>query len=169
MAWKNSYYSVVLGGAIHLVDLLLWLSNEIPEEVTAYGNRITSRNTAFRHNDMVVALIRMKSGVIAKVSANFGCCRPHFHSVEVYGHQRTFINRPGSAEIYTTTSKGVKPELMNTPYYDYQKPDLIMSFINCILGKGPPIVTIDDIYRTMATCFAIENAVSSGLPTHVKY
>ena len=169
--WRGAigYYSVVLGGAVHLIDLLLWLADEEPVEVTAYGNKIATRGTAFRHRDMVVALIRMKSGLIAKVTANFGCHRPHFHAVEVFGTKRTFINRPGPAEVFTNTEKGADPELMELPYYDYQKPELIGSFIDWILGSGEPIVSPRDIYRTMATCFAIEESLANGQLTPVTY
>ena len=166
---KIDYYSGVLGGGIHVIDLLLWLTDSEPVEVSAFGNKIASRNTAFRHLDMVAALIRMKSGIIAKITANFGCHRPHFHSIEVYGSKKTFLNRPGPAEVFTSKQKGADPELMDVPYYDYQKPELICSFVDWILDRGEPVVTPRDIYRAMATCFAIEKAVISGNPTPVNY
>lgn len=162
-------YSVMLGGGVHLIDLLLWLSDSEPEEVTGYGNKIASRDTPFRYQDLMVALIKMKSGVIAKVSANFGCFRPHYHAVQVYGSRRTFVNQPGPGEIYRTTEKGSAPGPMETPYYDYQKPDLIGSYVDWILGRGQPIVSPKDVFRTMATCFAIEEAVKSGKPVQVAY
>ncbi len=37
---KLDYYSVVQGGAVHMIDLLLWLTGERPVEVMAYGTAL---------------------------------------------------------------------------------------------------------------------------------
>jgi len=166
---EMDHYSVMLGGGVHVIDLLLWLTDSEPEEVTAFGNKIASRDTAFRYQDMVAALIRMKSGIIAKVTANFGCRRPHYHAVQVYGTKRTFVNHTGPAEVYSSIEKGAEPEPMDVPYYDYQKPELIGSFVDWILDRGEPIVPPQDVFRTMATCFAVEEAAATGKPTPVDY
>ena len=65
--WRGAepaYYSVVLGGAIHLVDLLLWLTGERPvtEVTAAVGNGIATRGTRVRPDDLVVAVLRCPSG-----------------------------------------------------------------------------------------------------------
>ena len=39
-------YSVMLGGGIHLVDLMLWLTGQRPHRVTAAGNRIATTGNA---------------------------------------------------------------------------------------------------------------------------
>lgn len=169
-SWRGEipFYSVVYGGAIHVIDLLLWLTGDEVEEVSAYGNQIASRGTNFRFNDMVVAILKMKSGAIAKVTANFGCQRPHFHAVEVYGTRKVFVNRPGPAEVWESTEKGAEPAQMATTYRDYQKPDLIGSFIDSILGRGEPLVSQSDVFRTMSVCFAIEQAAAQGHPVRVE-
>jgi len=168
--WRGEldYYSVVQGGAVHMIDLLLWLTGEEPEEVTAFGNRISSRESGFRFDDMVAALIKMSSGAIAKVTANFGCRRPHFHGVEIHGTKKMFVNRPSEAEVFSSVEKGVPPDLMDIPYYDYQKPELIGSFLDWILGRAEPIVTPKDVFQTMATCFAVERAVQTGKPEKIE-
>ncbi|MEM7013749.1 MAG: Gfo/Idh/MocA family oxidoreductase, partial [Verrucomicrobiota bacterium] len=169
-SWRGEipFYSVVYGGAVHVIDLLLWLTEDEVVEVSAYGNQIASRQTQFRFNDMVAAILKLKSGAIAKVTANFGCKRPHFHAIEVFGTQKSFVNRPGAAEIWQSSEKGDAPTEMETPYRDYQKPDLICSFIDWILGRSEPLVTPDDVFRTMATCFAVERAAAEGKPIQVE-
>ncbi len=67
---KLDYYSVVHGGAVHMVDLLLWLTGDRIVEVQAYGNRICSRDSAFRFDDMVVACVRFERGMIGKGARN---------------------------------------------------------------------------------------------------
>jgi predicted dehydrogenase len=74
--WRGATpgYSVVLGGAVHLVDLLLWLmAGRTPVEAMAMGNRISSAEARipFAPNDLVVALVRFDDGAVAKISARF--------------------------------------------------------------------------------------------------
>src|SRR5207302_359313 len=42
--WRSGVtnYSVILGGGIHLVDLMLWLTGERPKRASAAGNRIST-------------------------------------------------------------------------------------------------------------------------------
>jgi predicted dehydrogenase len=167
--WRGSlpFYSVVYGGAIHMIDLLMWMTSDEIVEVSAYGNDISSRGTKFHYNDMVVAICKMKSGAIAKVSANFGCQRPHFHALEVHGTEQVFINRPGDAELWDSTERDAVAHEVDTEYRDYKKPYLIHSFLDWIRGVGLPIVSPEDVFRAMSVCFAIEEAVASGKPTRV--
>jgi len=167
--WRGElpYYSVVYAGAVHMVDLIMWLTGDRIDEVSAYGNKIASSGSQFQFNDMVVAVCKMRGGALAKISANFGCRRPHFHALEVHGTKRMFQNRPGAAEVWESTGRDAVAVEVETPYKDYKKPDLIHSFIDWILGAGEPIVCPEDVFQTMFTCFAIEDAVSSGKPVKV--
>ena len=49
--WRSGVdsYSVMLGGGIHLIDLVLWLTGQRPVSVTAAGNRICSGASVFRY------------------------------------------------------------------------------------------------------------------------
>jgi predicted dehydrogenase len=66
--WRGQepYYSIVYGGGVHLVDLILWLNPEDPVvQVTALGNKIVTQGTSFKFNDFSVALLQFSSGRIA--------------------------------------------------------------------------------------------------------
>lgn len=169
--WRGGipFYSVVYGGGVHVIDLIQWVTGDEVVEVSAYGNQFASRDTQFRFNDFVIAIVKWKSGMIGKFTANFGCKRPHFHALEVHGTKKMFINREGSAELWEDTEKGVPPVLVDTPYRDYQKSELIWSFIDQILGKGRAIVQADEIFRLMSICFAIEESVKKGQSITVDY
>ena len=160
--WRGriDFYSVVQGGGVHVLDLLLWLLDDEIVEVASMANKIASRNTDFRFDDTVVSLLKLESGAIAKVSANFGCVIPHFHAVQLFGTKQTFQNHPAAAQVFCSTEKDIPPVAMDIPYRDYQKPDLICSFVDCILGRGVPIVPAADVFRTMAACFTIEESVA---------
>jgi predicted dehydrogenase len=91
--WRGQipFYSVILGGAIHLIDLIVWLSNKKIQYVTAEGNKISTNNTNFKNYDLVSALLKFKDGMIAKVTSNFASVTPHHHILSVYGTKSTFF------------------------------------------------------------------------------
>src|SRR6185312_15632456 len=55
--WRKGVedYSVIQGGGVHLIDLMMWLLDEAPRRVTAAGNRIATRDTEFRYLDFAAA------------------------------------------------------------------------------------------------------------------
>lgn len=159
--WRGDldYYSVVLGGAVHIIDLLLWISGEEVEDVFAYGNRICSSGTKFDFNDCVVALLRFKSGVLAKITANFGCVRPHFHELNLYGTKATFVNALPEAILFESRDPACKPVLIETAYAVKSKGLLLAKFVDAILAGEVAPVTAEEIFSTLAVCFAIEESI----------
>lgn len=169
--WRGQldYYSVVLGGAVHIVDLLLWLTGDRVTEVAAFGTNIASRGSSFKYDDMVVATVRFSSGMVGKVAANFGCVYPHFHNLTLYGTKATFINGLDHAALYTSRDPQVAPEIIRDPYPGTGKGDLIYSFVESIVGGTPAEVSADDIFNAMSVCFAIEKAAQTGSAVAVEY
>jgi predicted dehydrogenase len=162
--WRGSIegYSLVYGGGVHVVDLLLWLTGDTVEEVSAYGNAITSRGSGFQNNDMVVSILKFRSGMVGKVSVNFGCVFPHFHPLSLYGTDATFTHTPARGLLYTSRTRDVHPQKIATPYPGVDKYALIPNFIDAILRRASLLVTADDVFATMAVCFAIEQAHREG-------
>lgn len=165
--WRGTApgYSVVLGGAVHLADLLLWLmEGRAPVEVMAMGNRIASAEAqlSFAPNDMVAALVRFDDGAIAKLGANFGCVRPHFHQLSVYGTLGTFENGPKAGRYWWHRDPAVPSERADLPYPGAGKGDLIPGFVDAILGRAADEIGIAEIISCMAVCLAIERASRSG-------
>ena len=157
-------YSVVLGGAVHLVDLLLWWTGQGVIEVTAKGNGITTRDTKFHQDDFVVAILELADGALAKVSANFGCVRPHYHAVKVFGTKGTFVNGEGDATLYRGQPGDVEPEPVTEAYPGVEKGALIRSFLDAILRGSEPEVTADEALRTIDVCLAIDRSAREGGP-----
>jgi predicted dehydrogenase len=169
--WRGQVelYSVVLGGAIHLIDLLLWLTGDRVVEVHAVGNRIASRNSQFRYNDFVAALLTFRSGLIGKVTANFGCVHPHFHGLALYGTKATFLNGPEEGTLFVDEHGAWARHAMTDPYPGYHKGDLIYSFVESILHGTPAAVTADEVFATMSVALAIEQATRQRGPVMVDY
>ncbi len=167
---KSKNYSVVLGGGVHMVDLLLWLRGEKVVEVFAYGSNLVSREAGFAFNDCVVSNLKFADGTLAKVTCNFACVHPHYHAVSLYGTKATFINGRRQAELFTARGKG--PRKIRIPYRQERQREsasFIDSFVESVVGRGELLVTEQEIFDAMSVCFAIERAVVTGRPMPVKY
>ena len=167
--WRGEidYYSVMLGGGVHMVDLIRWLTSAEVEEVVATGNQVATAGSRFRYPDYVCALLRLNNGMRAKVSANFGCVHPHFHGLSVFGTKATFINDNPNARLIKSRDTKRSEETISTPYPGCDKGALISEFLNEIIGEGSMKVTSDEVFRTMAVCFAVEESLKNGKPVSV--
>lgn len=166
---KIGFYSVVYGGAVHIIDLLLWLSGDFVVEVSAYGNNIASRDSGFEKNDLVVSILQFSNGIIGKVTANFGCVFPHFHGLSVYGKKATFVNGLDDAMLIESCDRSGGTRKISASYPGVHKGDLIYSFVSSILDSSEAVVTAEDVFKAMSVCFAVEKATLGAGPVKVKY
>jgi predicted dehydrogenase len=158
--WRGNrpFYSVVHGGAIHMIDLLMWVLGERPVAVSAFGNAIATAGTQFKFNDCVAALLKFESGATAKVTANFGCVFPHHHNLSVYGTNATFVQDRQGARLYTSRNPNALPAPVEEAYIGPAKGDMLPSFVASILDGAEPDVTAGDVMDAMQVSLAIENA-----------
>lgn len=83
--WRaHKDYSMVLGGGLHMLDLMLWLIPERPKDGFAMGVSTTKVR-----NDTVQALMKLNNGGIARLGVNGGYEGRHFHRVVVHGRDET--------------------------------------------------------------------------------
>jgi predicted dehydrogenase len=169
--WRGGIadYSVMLGGGVHMVDLVMWLTGRKVSEVHAFGSDISSKGTRFKGNDVVIAAVKFDDGSVGKLSANFGCVEPHFHRLTVYGTQATFENGRDVAKLYRSRDPNDTPEELSTPYPAVAKGALIPSFVEAILRNGRPDVDENEVFATMAVCHAIDRSLAQGVPSRVAY
>lgn len=88
---KDKNYSVVLGGGVHLIDLMISFFNQLPLSVSSFSNKFATKNTQFKNQDFVQSNFFFKNGAIAKITSNFGCVHKHQHVLKIYGTKKTFI------------------------------------------------------------------------------
>ncbi len=169
--WRSEidFYSIVCGGGVHIIDLFLWLQESKILEVMAYGNKITTENSAFKFNDFVNCLFKFNNGMIGKMSVNFGCVYPHFHRFSVYGTKQTFTHEPQGAFVYETRDPEQKPKKINLAYPGVKKGHLLYDFIESIQNNSKPIVSIDEVFNSMSVCFSIEESMKTQKPVVVDY
>jgi predicted dehydrogenase len=135
-------YSVMLGGGIHVIDLMLWLTNQQPKSVTAVSNRIVTRDTSFRSDDFSAGTFVFPSGMIGRITANFGCVHRHQHVVRIFGTKKSFVLDDMGPRVMIARD----PVMPGTPVEAPErislatKPDhkgvLIPSFVRAIRERG---------------------------------
>lgn len=163
-------YSVVCGGAIHLIDLLLWLTGKRIDEVFAYGNNFCTKNlNQFQNPDLVVALLKFTDGTIAKVSANFGSVTPHLHRVCVYGTAGSFTQGHLGASYLSSRNPEDTIETLKDSYPGVNKGDMLPSFINSILDGVAAEVTPQEVLDVMNVAIAIDESLLINRPVSLKY
>ena len=166
---KIPFYSVTLGGGLHVVDLILWLTGQRVEKVISIGNKLSTFKTKFKYNDNVVALLKFTNGMTAKVNSNFSCVTPHHHSLEVFGTRKTFIQKYKKFCYFKNRSDSNPSEkLVNYP--KKMKSKILSSFIDSLYNrKMEPIVKKQEILNAMSVSLAIERSISSGVWEKVNY
>jgi len=166
-------YSVMLGGGIHMIDLLLWVTGQRPREVVAYASGLASRDTSFQGNDLALALLQFESGLVAKVGANFASVHPHFHRFLVYGTEATFENVPGNptapARLWTSRDSMQPPQALEVAYPGVGKGDLIPAFVDAVCGGGSPEIHEEEVFTTVSVCLAIDQAIRERRAVTVRY
>ena len=169
--WRASMpgYSVVHGGAIHMIDLILWLLDEKPVSVSAVGNKICTEGSDFTGADCVVALLTFPSGAIAKIAANFGCVFPHWHNLTVYGTEATFQHGYNGAQLFTSRDPQEMPPQVTEAYPGIAKGDMLPSFVAAVLDGGDPEVGEEEVFDAMAVSIAIEESARSGVRRDIHY
>ncbi len=185
--WRGEidFYSVVYGGGLHMIDLMLWLTGERILEVSSFGNNIQTQNTAFKYNDMVATLLKFENGAVGFLSSNFGCVFPHFHQLEIYGTKKTFVNDIEHATIYHSRDKKNNNvvrilnekewgtynnfERIEGTYHTTPKSLHIYNFVESVISNRTPEINNRDIFNAMAVCFAIEKATKNNSIEKVNY
>jgi predicted dehydrogenase len=169
--WRKDVadYSVMQGGGIHMADLMLWLTGEKPLSVSAAGNRISTEGTAFRYDDFVSAVYGFPSGLIGRITANFGCVHRHRHVVRVFGTEATFLYDDQGPRLYRTREAGHPPEWLGQSALPGAKGDLIPPFVEAIQHGEDAAGPAQTEFDLASVCFAADKAAQTGRSEEIEY
>lgn len=166
---KMDFYCTIFGGGIHLIDLMRWLLGQDIARVSGMGNKILTRGSDYRFPDTFINLFEFEGGALGKCLTTFGPQRTKFHSLNVYGTKKTFVNDMPEAKTFD----GERPEderTVSTPYRSGRdKGDLIPDFVEALCNDREPEVSTKDVFRVMDVCFAAWDSVQSGRTVDVSY
>lgn len=169
-------YSVILGGGIHMIDLLLWLTGQRPDRVQAAGSNLATRGGRFRYDDFTAATLTFPSGLVGRITANFACMHPHQHVVRIFGTRKTFILDDAGPRLLEhrdppergmPVAKATPLALATTPA---DKGVLIPDFVRGIADGGPARSSELDIsLDAIAIAAACDEAAASCQTVKISY
>ena len=169
--WRSKIlsYSVMHGGGIHLIDLIMWINNKKIIKVFAEGNNISTHNTKFKSKDLVISILKFEDGSIAKVTANFGSVTPHHHILSIYGTKGTYFHSHRNDIIYKSRNPKFKPKNIFFKKNYVNQGDILKSFIKSLTSKEKPLVTKKEALNSMIVSLAIEDSLKKKKWVKIKY
>lgn len=132
--WRKDVdnYSAMQGGGVHMIDLMLWLTGQRPVSVQMLGNNICTEGTDFKYNDFMAATFRFDSGLIGRITANFGCVHRHHHVVRVFGTRATFIHDDQGPRLHVSRDESDRAKSIDLPTLPKDKGCLIEDFVDAV-------------------------------------
>jgi predicted dehydrogenase len=169
--WRRDVdnYSVMLGGGVHLVDLMLWFADELPSRVVATGNRISTSSTAFRYHDFVAATFEFPSGLIGRTTANFGSVHAHQHVVRLFGTEATLIYDDAGARMHRSRDSTEPPEPLDLSALPTSKAALIPEFVTRVAQHDEHTRDAPDELNVISVCVAADRSLAEGGPVDIEY
>lgn len=169
-------YSVMLGGGIHVIDLMLWLTGQRPTSVTAFSNRIVTRETQFQSDDFSSATYLFPSGLIGRITANFGCVHRHQHVIRIFGTKRSFVLDDMGARVMVSRDPVVPgvpvppPEPITLAAKPHHKGVLIPAFVQQIQAKNAGLdIELATSLDAISAAIACDQSAASGTSIEIKY
>lgn len=169
--WRKNVknYSVVQGGGVHLIDLMLWLTGQRPTYVSTVGNRICTTNTEFRYNDFMASTFQFNSGLIGRITANFGCVHRHQHVVRIFGTKGTFIYDDLGPRLHASRDEALSAAFVDLPTLPASKGDLIPDFVQNIVNGQETQKQTQHEFDIISACVAADYALSEQHAIPVEY
>lgn len=169
--WRRDVenYSVMLGGGVHLVDLMLWITAQKPDSVTAIGNRICTEGTGFRYPDFIAATYQFSSGLVGRITANFGCVHRHHHIVRIFGTKKTFVHDDQGPRIHTTRDPNASAARVDLATLPASKGELIPALVKRILNSEKTDLATQHEFDVISACVAAYNASAKKQAVEIQY
>lgn len=169
--WRRDVpdYSVMQGGGIHLIDLMLWLTGERPRTAMAAGNLICSEGTGFRYHDYVASLMQSGSGMVSRITANFGCVHRHQHVLRIFGTDGTFIYDDAGPRVYRSRDPKDPASPVNLSPFPETKGDLIPAFVDAVRNDRDISAETQMIFDGIVISLACDRALKSQSQEMIEY
>jgi len=147
---KIKNYSVILGGGIHLLDLILKIKNKKVKEVFTTGNKIITQNLKKIPKDFALSILKFEDNSIAKISSNFSSSTDHHHIFNLYSENTSFFYKRDKSEQFFREIKKKPNITVKYNYNNNDKSEILLNFFETIINqKKKAIISEDDLFYLM--------------------
>ncbi len=167
--WRSKIkdYSITLGAGIHMIDLIMWLTNSKPISVYAIGNNNATQGTKFKKKSFAAMLFQFPKKIVVKITANGGAVYDHFHEMKIFCSNETYVNSRLGSFYYEKKKfyeiKSLYPDRKN-------RNKLIRNFIDTVLKpKTKPTITLKEQIDLMSVCFAVDKSLKLNRNIKINY
>lgn len=169
--WRKDVadYSVMEGGGIHMIDLMMWITGEKPVSVNTVGNNIATRSTAFGYDDFQAATFKFPSGLIGRAAANFACVHRHHHVFRLFGTKATFIYDDAGARLHTTRDEDARAQPITHAPLPSGKGALIAGFIDAVTSGEDATKSAQREFDLVAVCAHSDLSHAQGKDINIRY
>jgi len=169
--WRKDVpdYSVMEGGGVHLIDLMMTLARERPARVATHGNRLTTEGTDFRYDDFMAATFTFPSGLIGRITANFACVHRHHHVLRVFGTEATFIYDDQGPRLHESRNEAKVAEMLDLKTLPDGKAVLIPAFIDAIMDGDDALPMAGREFDLISAIAASDRALAEGRELEIEY
>ena len=168
---EADFYSIIHGAAVHMIDLVIWITGKKPVSIKALGNNIAVSGTKQKHNDFAILLLEFENQMSVKISAHGGVVHPHFHTLKIFGKKSSFIHDFTNTLWLDSSNPNEKFRGETASYPEKNvRGQVLISFVNSLLQpKKKVLVSKDDVFNVMSVCLAAEEAINSKDTVIVEY
>jgi len=171
--WRSQIkdYSITLGAAIHMIDLVMWFTKKKPINVSSFSNNLATKGTNFKKESFIVYIFEFPGKVIVKISANAAGIYHHFHEVKIFEKNKTLVHNYLGTYAFSRKNKKNQFDKLNYEYPDKKnRKKLIQNFIDVLIdNKIKPIITLKEQFDLMSVCFASDRSLKLKKKIKIKY
>ena len=153
---KIKNYSVILGGGIHLLDLIIKLKGAKIKTIFTSSNKIVSKKFKNTPHDFAISVLKFKDNSLAKICSNFSSSTDHHHLFNVYAENTSFFyQRDRSTQYFREKDKKSKIEI-KYKYNNKTKAGMLTNFFDTIYkGKKNLRISENDLFYLMKICLKL--------------
>ena len=161
--WRGRipFYSVMLGGGIHILDLIYWITKSKFDKVIASSNNLNSKKTIFKFSDTTTAILKLMNGATAKVTSNFSINSPHHHVLNIHGNKGSIFSGLNHCYVFNSNKEKSKKKIVKFKQDKKYKETVLENFISFICGKRKNSYSKDTAFHVMSAALNIEKSLKS--------
>jgi predicted dehydrogenase len=171
--WRSliKKYSLTLGAGIHMIHLIMWLLDSKPQYVQGFINNKITKNTKYKKESFVLAILKFPKDILVKVTANAAGLFKHYHEIKIFGKNQTLSNSLMGSYSFEKKNKTNKFKILKQAYPDKKnRKNLIRNFINSIFVKRQKFdQSLNSQLDLMNICFSIDKSIRVNKMIKVKY